>query len=504
MMSPRLSYAAQTEEAAFNASMSLYKNGKFEESSKILSDLVKQNPQKSLYWFNLGNCAYMDKKYDRAVKAYKKVIAINSNLVSAAMLYEAKSLAKLNLTDDATALLEELIDLNPPPGILKEAQKDLSDLDKQQDTEDSALSLFQNGEYQETENLLKQKKESELSASGKLLLALTYIRQNKMYEAERTLKAVLKSPQLSDDDKMTATDLLAKVRRNEAENYPYWLFVDLSYGYTSNAFLDGKSAAAVSSALTRATLGFGYHYNQGQSLSEKLGYILNYESPQKAPELQTVSHTVQAPIIFEKSGFESSLTPYLQYQVWNSTPASTKLGGTFRLSYLTSTYDFGLDLDAASQSSNNSTYNYLSGNSRSARPYFGFWGSAVYLQFYWLSGYDGTQDIVYSDDSLLPLEQNYQGPGLKLIWRISSSATMISNLSYLSRHYTNPALPEDKKRDDSEVGLSLKYNYNVTTKFSVYAMEEFTTNSSTLGESDVRDKNYNVSITSVGLTWDAF
>jgi tetratricopeptide (TPR) repeat protein len=499
-----VSYSAEREQDLFSKSMTLYKNEDFAGSFKLLAELARLNPNKALYWFNLGNCSYMTKQYEKAILYYRKAVSLNSPLAPAAKLYLAKALKQTGKNDQAFQTLTELLNSSPTPGISREAASDLKYLEAQQSVEETALAYYQNGQFAEAEEALKKSPASELSSSSQILLALALAKQSKFNDSERVLKNLFKDRSLSAEDRSTVSDLYKKIRRREYRGFPSWLNLDMSYGSTDNAYLDGKSATAISSTVMRGSLGAGYHWNQGPGWSQKMGYILGYENPQKASELQTLLHTLQAPIIYESPPYASSLTPYVQLQNWNNTSVSNKFGGTLKNTYINDTFDVGLDIDYSSQAAANSAFSYLSGTSYSLRPYISWWNAFFYGQFFWLAGNDGTQDITYSDSSRLPLTHTYQGPGLKVSWKNQTNSTLDLNLSALKRTYSQTALPGSKTRADNELATSIKYSYFLTPKFSVYGLVEFMTNTSTLGVGDVRDKNYDTMIANLGLNWEVF
>jgi len=490
--------------SVFNQGIEFFKRGDYKTCTNILENLTREQPQKSLYWFNLGNCSFMLKDYERSANAFAKVLQLKSPLGPAAMLYEAKSFAALGKSGEAKSLLRKLLALNPPQGILSEARQDLNLLDHESSFEDQALFYYRTGNYEKAEQALNSRDKASLSDEDRLLLALSLVRQNKMYEAEKVLKSLLMNPRLPPEDRVVTADLLKKVRRNETEAHAYWLFLDLSYGLTDNAYLDGKSDGPISSPLLRGSLGFGYQFNQGKVLSEKLGYILNYEYPQKAPGLVSATHTFQSPLIFEKKNYYLNVMPYFQEQIWDQVEVSEKIGGATKAAFVKDDFEIGIDFDINTQTSTNANYAYLSGEGHSLRPYFGFWNKSVYTQLYWWSGEDGIQDIVYSDGTVLPMTQNYEGPGVKFIWRITARSSLLSNLNYTQRNYFHPAIPTNTIRKDNETDLSLKYTYALYPKFLLYFLGEFTNNSSSMGSTDIIDKNYKSAIFTFGFSWDVF
>lgn len=502
--SPEYSSAQNAEAQLFSESMAFYKAKNFGKSIQILIQLVKSKPKNSLYWFNLGNCAYMTAKYVHAQNYFKKVISLKSPLSVPAQLYLAKSFVKLGQPDNASAILEELRLSRLPPAILQEVENDLSKLSIQIEGESLALANYQKGNYQLTENDLKKIDADNLSIDGRMLLGLTLIKQRKRTEAETAIQDLLRIGGLPSPTKEAALELLKKLRNNDTPVFPYWLFLDVSYGTNTNIYADGKSQPAVSSALTRGTIGFGYHFNQEKKWSTKLGYLLAYEQPQEASDLKILTQTIQSTLLYQRTDLDLSVTPYLQSQIWDDTPVSQRLGALLRGTTIKSNYELGIDLDTASTKSVSEDYSYLSGSSLFLKPYIGYWGQKMYFQFYYLLGTDGTQDIVYSDGSRLPLQQNYHGPGVKIIWKFSNKTAILSAVNYIVKDFKNTSLPEEKSRKDSEIGATLKWNYLIRPQISVYGLAEYIVNTSTLGANDVRDKNYQISIFSAGLSWEAF
>lgn len=496
-----LGHAMQREDELFAASMSLYNQAQFDESSKILLSLAKQNPQKSLYWFNLGNCAFMMGKFEKASEFYKKTIGLHGPLTPAAKLYEAKTLRQLGKFDEAAALLGELRRKKVPPGIRAAAADERKTLKAQQDREEAALAAYQAGNFKDAERMIEQEPETERSSSARLLLGLSLAKQGKSTASNEVLQKLSEPGAMAESDRSEIRDLL---KNGPQPTTPYWLSLDLSAGETNNAYIDGRSVAPVASTLIRGTLGTGYRFHSENSWSQKVGYILNYENPLQAPTLETVVQTAQAVLTYRKAQLEASVTPYVQEQFWDNTAVSERLGLTLKASSTSDHHEYGLDLDLSSQRSIDTDFTYLSGDSYSLRPYYGFWRSSFYAQVYWLAGFDGTQDIVYSDASVLPMKQTYQGPGAKLLWKISDRAALAWNLSYLQRVYPDPALPENVQRKDGELGTWLKYSYLMGQQLWIYGLGEYTQNSSTLGAGDVRDKNYDILTFTVGVSWNAF
>lgn len=465
-------HAATPEEMAFQAAMKRYSANDFAACSQGFLRLVRAYPTKSLYWFNLGNCLYMNKDYARAHTAYSKVVALHGPLLPAGMLYQAKALKMLGRVDEAQKILENLLQKKIPRGLQAEARLDLESL--------GALRLYQQGSYAEAEAELRR--EQNLSGSGQLLLGLSLVRQGKNSEAEFVLEKTMRAPDLSVEDRAIAQGLLRQIKLEPTKSKDLWFFADIAYGQTSNAYLEGRSYEPVPSPLLRASAGGGY---------KRFAYLFDYEEFAKVPELKTQTHSLQWPLSYRHRSYEFSFMPYLQGQIWGSTPVLFKTGGLFRNAILlTSSSSLGGDLEAISQNSLSEGSSYLSGSSYSARLFYGFTKRTWSSQLFWLLGIDGTQDIDYADGSRLPMQHTYQGPGARVTWSMNKATTLFFQLAYLERRYKNNSLPADKPRNDQELNSLLKISYAFSKGWAVYVLAEYNPNKSTLAETDVRDKNY--------------
>lgn len=480
--------AADNEEVLFKSALQAYQSNDLNACVKRFFALTKVNPQKGLYWFNLGNCLYMGGAYKKSYIAYAKVIQLQSPLAPVAILNQARGHAKLGNSEKARTLLLSLQETNLPPSLRGEF----------------ALELYQQELYSETEQQLRQIPPP-LDSKTQLLLGLSLMKQNKNAETDKVLKGLSSATDLSAADRASVQELLQTLKSPAASDKNYSLFLDLAYGTTSNAYLEGRSFVPVSSPLMRASLGTHYRYYQSSSWSQKIAYVLEYENPTDAPELSTQTHALQVPVAYQNGTMELGVIPYVAAQLWDGSMAYQKTGALFRAAMApTSVWNGGCDLDVSSQKGSGDSASYLSGSFYSVRPYVSFNRGAWNLQFAWLLGSDGTQDILYSDGSRLPLQHTYQGPGLRALWRATPASSLALQLQSLERSYKTNSLPEDKHRQDQEVNASVKYAYGFARGWVAYGLVEYNPNKSTLGSDDVRDKNYDNTSALVGIGWDVF
>lgn len=501
-------FAYGQEAPSLKSGLQLYMAGDFDGCSKTFLKLVKTQPPRTVYWFNLGNCFFMAGRYSLANKAYTRAVTLGGELLPAVQLYQAKALAKLGQTAQAEALLREVIQSNPPAGILAEARNDLQQLgplgNGEAGAEVVALQLYKNGQYREAELLLRKMGAGKLSGDSKLLLAFSLLRQEKKNAATLVFKMALRDPELHPEGRRTVLEILRQLREDEKKQASASLYADLSYGTTNNVFLEGRSIRPISSQLLRIGLGGSYGFEWNPTWSQRIGYSFDYEAPQSAPELRTQSHMLQIPVILESSPLQISLIPYVQEQIWNQSSVSRKWAGLLQNTYRNSKFEAGLDLEYFSQQALSSQYSYLGSSSYSARVYYSFRSGGFSAQIYWLLGQDGLQDITYGDGAVLPLRNQYQGPGARVNWQLARTWLLHFNMFMLNRNYSTAALPGEKLRRDQEIGASAKFSYLTSSQWKAYVLAEYNPNSSTLGAGDVRDKNYTNSSILVGLAWEAF
>ena len=202
--------------------------------------------------------------------------------------------------------------------------------------------------------------------------------------------------------------------------------------------------------------------------------------------------------------FQFTAKAFLQQQSFNNQGVLQRTGLTLGAGYQGTEFQYGIAADVTTKTPTDSAYEYLKGEEIVFRPYYGFWTDSFYLQLGISAGVDDVEDITYADGSLLPLNQNYTGLGVRTLWQINKSHLLGGSVAFTQRNFKNASLPTGAKRTDSEMQMQLKYSYYFLPKFSVNATIEHISNSSTLGEGDVRDKNYKVDNIGLGFIWDVF
>lgn len=476
---------------------------RFDEAAALLLQVVRHENANPIGWFNLGVAEFSRQRYDRAETSFANVIKLKSPLAPAAQLYRAKAFRRLGREQDARELLEGLQSQRLPNSLQEAVASELERMAQTEDVLESTLDHLQKGQPAEAESALRAIEETHRSVDARLLLALALLRQGKTAEAKIPLAELLRIQSLAASKRQLAVELWSQAKAQGARA-PSWLNLDLGVGSTSNAFSDGQSISGVASTTTRFHFSFGSRIINQKSVQAKIGYLLGHTDFSSAPELRTTTHTLQTPLSILSQPYDFVLTPYIQQENWGQTPVQLKTGLSSRVTWGWQEVEIGFALDAFASRALSEDFRYLSGTTHNAKLHFSYSLQTMYMQSYFAFGLDGTQDIVYSDSSSLPLTHRVLGPGLKIIWRPSSTIATFVEVSSLSRTFSQPAAPTGTYRSDRELSGSVKLQYWFRPSFAAFVVGEYTQNESTLGPLDVRDKNFQQTNLLAGLSWEAF
>ncbi len=445
----------------------------------------------------------MEGKYDNANRAFKKVVDLNGKLAPAAELYWAKSLLALHRNSEAQQKLEALIEASPPANIKAQAEEELRNFSQDSDDEEGlkerALNFYQNGEFQKVISTLRTFKDRS-DPNVSLLEGLALTRLGREKEARQVFERSAHLAVNSETAK-NAQSLIDQVTSHAPSENPYWLFIDLATAYDSNIYLDGRSLTQVSSALLNGSFGFGARFFNSGYYSAKLGYLLNWDEVTKTDELRVVTHTINAPISYMSGKSSASLGPFYQQQTWASQPALSKTGIRLKATQTWDSADIGLDAELASQENLSTTYSYIKGPTQHFRIYAGLIGESTYAQLGYEFGSDNIGNLQYTN-GLLPLANQYSGPSARVVWKSSPDWVLSLCGSYLTRKYGTSSQPGSKTRKDQELSESFRASYILNPQMNIYGVIDQLNSSSTLGSSDIADKNINDTRGLIGFSWE--
>lgn len=98
-------YAQNAPSPKMTSANELYKQQKFQEAAAAFGEVLKDEPQNGRAWYLLGMSLHSLGKYEQAIAAFEKNVAISQN--PNAMYNAACGYARLNQTDKAFAWLEK-------------------------------------------------------------------------------------------------------------------------------------------------------------------------------------------------------------------------------------------------------------------------------------------------------------------------------------------------------------------------------------------------------------
>jgi tetratricopeptide (TPR) repeat protein len=499
---------AQTlDDSRFKESLIAYSKKDFSKAIQLLSPLVKEHPKKSIYWFNLANSQFMSKQYPAAIASFDQVIKLKAKFVDISFVYKAKALKKLGMHDEAKLELGKAKSTPNISGATKSLLKtEQAALEEISDVELESLALYQTSQWLESEEKLKTLDIENLSKNGRILLALALFKQKKIAEAEQFIhsqpQASRQSPWTTGQTNELLRELLKKARQKDISQEPRWVFLDLSYGQTSNVYFEGKSGSQISSPLIRSALGAGYHFNSESKESQKIGYTFNLEDTKQAPELATYSHTLQTSAHLDDPSRSLSASLFFSSQALSYSLASEKLGTNLKAIYTFGETETIFSADISKLEPKQESLSYLGGHSFSLRAAYGVWKPTSYGQISLTLGQEQIGDLTFADGSILPMRKDYYGVSLSGVWNFSPKTSVIAGLSLTQHKYKNDEVPDSKKRLDDDTNIFIKVTNSITPTLLLYLTGEQKNNRSSLGANDVWDKNYDVTTISVGVSWD--
>lgn len=495
-------YAYSNDSNLTNA-LDSFKRGDFKSSKAQLLQMLETSPKNAIYWFNLGHVYLKLNKPSVALKCYRQVIKLKSPLSPAASYYEAKSLNEAGYIQKARTKLQEVLN-NPavPENIKDFADEMLYQITDIDEISDAALDAYNANNLKRTKDLLTSVPRSKLNEEELLLLLLVYTKLNNLEEFQKIKRDLFRLPSISNANRVLVQDLEKRFSDPLMTKRPFTLFLDMSVGQNSNVYVDGDSVDPLSSKEKKIFTGGSYQWMLGENEFLRVLYTYNRATYDEASILGLYGHSLRATYLKAQNDGTFEFTPYYSTQNWSGDYVSNKYGiNTLFSSYIKSG-EMGLILDASQRFALVESYDYLNSPAGSMRGFVTWWTDSLVFELSGIAGFDGTKDIEYGDGSILPLSHLYYGPSARLVYKLTSSLHLTTMGAYYFRNYMTASKPNDKKRADQELSFSARLAFYFIPSTSIYLQSEGYINKSTLGENDVRDKNYHININSVGISWD--
>ena len=483
-----------TEATRFKTALDDFKNGSLEKSRTVLERLVRENPSRSLYCFNLGNAYFALGKYSFAISAYRKVIDLKSPLEPVAYLYMAKSYAKLGNTVYATKLLEYLSALPLTPNIAAEVRSDLLTM--------KSLTLYQNHQYESALALLNREGGEHPSADAELLRGMILLQTGNPDKAKTSFEAVIK---YADDEELRqeATRFFREISdEGQSRSGTYWLFLDSALGYNSNLFGNGPGQPATAVAVFRDEVGTGGIFLRNGPYRALARYALTWDENIGLPSERFVGQSLDVPLQFEDPRWLIEVTPTFQYQMLGNVSFLATPGGRLRANRYFGAQEAGLQYETG-RYYGLSDYGYLSGPFQFVKAHWGNGGRNYFFSASYVYSIANTGDEPLLNGGILPLANHSTGPGASISWIPVPKWQIESAIYFLFKNYNNPDLADGIERSDKQFTLETQLSYRVNSDLKLYWHSGLTLNSSTLGANSILDENYTQFISYLGFTWDA-
>jgi len=490
---------------AFRRAIELFEAQQYPQSRRILESLTKAHPTRALYWFNLANSDYMLEDYEKALEAYRKVIALGSPLALSARLYAVKAHRKSTEYASAVRELKKLEVERLPPGIAAELRSEIDTL--QAALLEVGIDLYRAKRYGESLQQFDLALELEPDAETEMMKGLALLRLERPDEAKKEFSAILEDPRRPELNPKLREDshyLLQQIEKGDSpKSLPYWLYLDVAGEYDSNIFGDAQGEPSLSEPLFSVDLGAGYQHTALDPLFFRVSYYLSWDEVIDYSSLRFLRNSIYGQMTWDQHDWLLEIRPSFRYEILGTESFLAKPGIGASVQKRFTGHRVGLRYDYTRNLSPSSTYRYLEGDVHAGSLYWNYARSRWLVEVAATAFKEEIGDLLLSTGTL-PLAQLSLGPRLQLSWAFADSWALQAATSYLFRDYENPAQPGDLPRDDEQWNLSLRLSRRLHSGLGVFLSSSVVVNDSTLGPGSVRDRNYTEFIVSGGLSWDAF
>ncbi len=475
-------WTASREKTAWERSLRYYNQSDFVKAKNLLLILVKQNPSKPLYWFNLGNAYFMMGDHGRSITAYLKVEELGSTLAPAATLYRAKALTARGEADAARLVLRSLVARpNLPPAIAEEASRNLMSDSAASDATTEALSYYRAGRFARALRVLNKIKNPD--ENQQLLKALTLIKLDREDRAHDILKNLEANPEM----RGLVGTLLDRIR--DGYSKPYWLFVEGAGGFDSGFIAFGDAGGGI--RLWTENL---WYFNSG--------YAIRLRETPADPEDRTLSHEIRGNLGRELGSDLFLVSPFYVQESWDGTAARSIVGAAVKARAGQPRMEWSAEAEFSQDSALNQDYDYVEGMRQRYAVSFSRLVSSSFLrvQLFYERADIGDQNL--GSGLILPAAYRGWGPTLKLLWRLHNGFVAEASALYMYRYYPTTTSPNSLRRLDQQWTIGARVARVFSNRLSAYVSWTQDKNTSTLDASTVNNENFNRTQVLAGVIWD--
>jgi hypothetical protein len=476
-------------------------------SAALLEGLVRESPDKAIYWFNLGGVRFKLGQYEQAEVAYRKVIGLGSPLSDAARFYQAAGLIKQGKSAKAKGILTELRSRSLPPNLSAAVRATLTELASGQfkgdSSTDAAMQAYKARDYQKTVEALDAVLAKGPNGNAYFLKGLSLLRLHDPQGAKRSFEQASLASDLSEDLRRDSRDFIRQIREGNWElDKRYSVTADFSVDENSNLFANGQSETAEAALGIHAAATLRYQLLRSEAFGASLLYRPQWDEFASFSDFRQISNLVRFQLFASPGAWFLSISPELQHGILGTSPYLFASAITFRAERSWDPHLAGLSLQMQRNSALSDGFSYLTGNVFTARAYWSYFTKGAEYWAY-LSGAREAIGDLSLDGDLLPLANHSLGGGAGVTMYPASAIEVLVSASYFRKSYDNLSQPGDIQRDDGLFSSAVTLSYRLSPRFKPYASAVLNSNSSTLDESSVSDLNYKQWIFGLGLTWEA-
>lgn len=471
---------------------------KYSEAEQGLKKLVSMEPQKGLYWFNLGQIQLLKTDYSSAAKSFSRVIKVGSPLTPYAQIYLVKSLRLRGHLEDAYKRMMEYKGLESieSPGLLTELKNEKEQLGEKLFA--VGMDRFEAEQFRQALPFFVRSYKVMRDSQSLVMLALCHQRLGSNEKARRYLRRAKKM------DNKGEISALAKLIE-EVETHPLRLqrstfYIGLAGLYNSNVARgpdqgDSESDSGIRLWMTLPLRSKSYGdwlwNNRFTFWSEE--YLQVREESYYDASYATSFVRKWNDFYFDVGTGVSQ--EFYDHQIYRLIP---KINFDFK--FHNTRFDWGLFSQIEKVIVQNEEYDYLDGQIMTFFPYFN-WNLKRRMIGVW--GYYQIQDSedYVVEGARLPLAGSTFGLGIK--WNEFWQADLASELglAWSMSQFDQNFLPGNDEREDQQLKASLKVKRQFLPSLAGLISFEMLQNTSTMNEDEVFDKNYSQNLIWIGGEW---
>jgi hypothetical protein len=492
------------EQRVFGQALEAFERQDYATSRRLILWLITQNPRKGLYWFNLGNAEIKLNRYRAAMRAYERVVKLNSPIAGVAGIYLSKAARAEGNIVTAVKWMQWVGKRSStfPPNVLQLARDEGAYV--QATYMNQGMADYDAGEYAKAiaqfENVRLVDGDPQLAAQADMMRGLCLLKQDRTDQAEAEFGALM-ARESSNGVQEYARYFARLGQQSMILDPSYWLSTDISVSYNSNLFGDGDSVVPQQHMVIPWYLGGGVRVFRSGLYSLTFGEALSGEEPVGLPSSRYFNNSSFGLIKYQTTGWLVQIASQADYSVIGPDPFAFRPSLSVSAQSVSDNDRFGVTVSGAHQFAESDTFSYVEGNVYAMRA---FW---IHRGRGWTGG---PFVFINRENSAplslptgeLPLGFTGIGPGfsgyLQPIqgWEFSGS----SSLAW--KAYYDLTEPSGLPRNDQTFTLYARAAKRVNRHFAPYISVDVTVNSSTLGLGAPEDKNYTQLIVATGISWD--